>query len=479
MDQVARGLAAKRGLWYRAGPAHCQARRARAADPMLKKLRSTVNDLRHLLRARENVIAVWPKSYYRRELIPVRCLNRWMFVVNSPAGVQQVMVGNAKNYRKSPGNTQMLRPLLGNGLFVSEGELWTRQRRLSSPATHGSRLQGYAKIITTAGAAMLADWRARGDVHEEDVTEAFTLLTADIISQIMFGYKLGDRVHLLYEAFVEYQASHGRMHLLEFLGLPTWLPRPSLRRGRKAVDKFDRVLAEILRAGRDSSGEMPENFLHLLLSFRDEEGKAMDPGLVRDEMASIFLAGHETTAITLGWAFYLLERHPEVEVRVQEELARVLGGRTPGFEDAPSLPYTRAVIDETLRLYPPVHAFTRQAIGADEIGGHKIPAGSFITISSWVLHRHTLWWEEPEVFKPERFLPGQVQKINHHAYIPFGAGARICLGKHLGLLESTLLLAQIAQSFRLRVRPGHTVEPLGRMTLRPRGGLPMRIQRRA
>ena len=205
----------------------------------------------------------------------------------------------------------------------------------------------------------------------------------------------------------------------------------------------------------------------------------MDPGLVRDEMASIFLAGHETTAITLGWAFYLLERHPEVEARVHAELDQVLGGRTPTFEDMPSLVFTRAVIDETLRLYPPVHVFTRQAIGPDEISGHKIPAGAFVTISSWVLHRHTLWWDEPEAFKPERFLPGNAQKINPFAYIPFGAGARICLGKHLGLLESTLLLAQIAQSFRLRVRPGHTVEPLGRMTLRPRGGLPMRIARRS
>jgi cytochrome P450 len=136
------------------------------------------------------------------------------------------------------------------------------------------------------------------------------------------------------------------------------------------------------------------------------------------------------------------------------------------------------VIDETLRLYPPVHAFTRQAIGADEISGHQVPAGSFITISSWVLHRHTLHWDEPEVFKPERFLPGAAQKINPHAYIPFGAGARICLGKHLGLLESVLLLAMIAQSFRLRMRPGHPVEPLGRMTLRPRAGLPMRIEPR-
>ena len=204
----------------------------------------------------------------------------------------------------------------------------------------------------------------------------------------------------------------------------------------------------------------------------------MDPGLVRDEMASIFLAGHETTAITLGWALWLLEKHPEVEAKLHAELDQVLGGRAPAFEDVPKLAYTRAVIDETLRLYPPVHAFTRQALGDDEIGGRKIPAGSFVTISSWVLHRHTLWWDEPEVFKPERFLPGAAQKIEQRAYIPFGAGGRICLGKHLGLLESTLLLAMITREFRLRLRPGHPVEPLARMTLRPRHGLPMRITRR-
>ncbi|MEI6860738.1 MAG: cytochrome P450 [Verrucomicrobiota bacterium] len=446
---------------------------------MLKTLRSTWNDLRHLARARDNVIAAWPKSYYRRELIPVRCLHRWMFVINNPEGVQRVMVGNAKNYRKSPGNTQMLKPLLGNGLFVSEGELWQRQRRMSNPAVHGSRLQGYSKIITAAGEKLLAGWREHGDGHEEDVTETFTLLTADIISEIMFGYALGDRVHTLYDAFVEYQASHGRMHLTEFLGLPAWLPRPGQWRGRRAVAKFDEVLAEILAAGRAANGgESPDNFLHMLLAFRDDEGRPMEPSLIRDEMASIFLAGHETTAITLGWALWLLEKHPEVEARLLAELDRVLTGRPPTFEDAPNLPYTRAVIDETLRLYPPVHTFTRQAIGPDEVSGQKIAAGQFVTITSWVLHRHTLYWEEPEVFKPERFLPGATQKIDQRAYIPFGAGARICLGKHLGLLESTLLLAMIAQSFRLRLRPGHLVEPLGRMTLRPRHGLPMRIERR-
>lgn len=447
---------------------------------MFKSLRRSWTDFRQLLRARDNVIAVYPKWIYKREFVPVRCgLNRWMFILNKPEAVQQVMVTNAKNYRKSPGNTQMLSPLLGQGLFVSEGELWTRQRRLSNPSTHHSRLQGYARVIAEAGAELLADWEKRGERHEEDVTVCFTVLTAEIISRLMFGYRLGASAQTLYDAFVEYQASHGRMHLLEFVGLPEWLPRPGQRKGRRAVEKFDRVLGEILEAGRAANGgESPENFLHMLLGWRDEQGQPMPPSLVRDEMASIFLAGHETTAITLGWAFWLLEQHPALEARLHEELALVLGGRPPAFEDVPKLAFTRAVIDETLRLYPPVHAFTRQAIGADVIDGHAIPAGSFITISSWVLHRHTLHWDEPEAFRPERFLPGAAREVQPYAYIPFGAGGRICLGKHLGLLEATMLLAVIAQDYRLRLRPGHPVEPVGRMTLRPSAGLPMVIERR-
>lgn len=445
---------------------------------MFKALRSNWKDFRQLLRARRNIVAVWPKWIYKRTFAKVRCLNRWMFILNEPAAVQQVMVTNAKNYRKSPNNTQILGPLLGQGLFVSEGELWTRQRRLSNPATHHSRLQGYSAIIAESAAEFLADWQQRGR-HEEDITHSFTILTAEIISRIMFGYRLGASGQTLYDAFVEYQSSHGRMHLIEFLGLPSWIPRPGQRRGRRAVEKFDRVLAEILAAGRAANGgETPENFLHLLLSWRDEQGQPMDPALVRDEMASIFLAGHETTAITLGWAFWLMEKHPEVEARVHEEIERVLGSRAPAFEDVPKLAYTRAVIDETLRLYPPVHAFTRVAIGPDVIGDHPIPAGSFITIASWVLHRHTLLWDEPEAFRPERFLPGAAREVQPYAYIPFGAGGRICLGKHLGLLESTLLLAVIAQSYRLRLRPGHPVEPVGRMTLRPSHGLPMVIEAR-
>lgn len=445
---------------------------------MASFLREARDGLRHLMIARDNMVAAWPKSYYRREIIVEKLLGRRLVIVNLPAGVQQVMVSHADRYPKSPSNDQALRTLLGQGLFVSEGPLWLRQRRAVTPSMHTSRLPGYARTIVEVGEEMLARWRARPTGFEVDVTEDFTLLTAEIISRIMFGFRLGEKVHELFGAFAAYQASHGRVHMAELLGLPHWLPRPSRLRGRRAVARFDRVIMEIIAAGRARQVTDFEEFLALLINFRDEQGRPMDPSLVRDEVASIFLAGHETTAITLGWACWLLEKHPDVEAQLVAEVRRVLGSRAPTIEDYPQLTYTRAVVEETLRLYPPVHVFSRRATADDEIAGVKVPRGTFVTISSWVLHRHKLWWEEPEKFDPERFLPPRAEKIERFAYIPFGAGPRICLGKHLGLMESVLLLAMIVRDWRPTLRPGHPVEPLGRMTLRPRHGLPMRIEPR-
>ena len=313
-------------------------------------LRDTSEVIRHLLKARDNLVIAWPKSYYRRELIDERILGLRMVVVNFTAGVQQVMVSHASRYRKSPSNDQALRPLLGNGLFVSEGPLWQRQRHAVMPAVHTSRLPAYAATVAEVGGAMLARWRARPSGFEVDVMEEFTLLTAEVISRIMFGFPLGEKVNELFAAFSLYQASHGRLHMAELVGLPAWLPRPSWLRGRRAVARFDRVLHEIISAGRARGITDFDEFLALLLSFRDELGRPMDPTLVRDEVASVFLAGHETTAITLGWACWLLERHPDVESRLVEEARRVLGSRDPTIESYPALVYTRAVVEETLRL---------------------------------------------------------------------------------------------------------------------------------
>jgi cytochrome P450 len=447
---------------------------------MRQFLRDSLGTLRALRLARDNMVAAWPVSFYRREFIAENILGRRLFIVNCPAGVQHVFVTNSRNYRKSRSNSATLTPLLGRGLFVSDGELWNRQRKVMTPAVAHSRLADYARIVIEAGTETLDGWRAKGAApFEVDVNEPFTLLTAEVISQIMFGYRLGPMGWTIYEAFKEYQASAGRVHVAELIGVPEWVPRPGRGRGRKAVEKFDSVLLEIIATGRKRGVEAPDDMLNMLLSFRDDEGRPMEADLVRDEVASIFLAGHETTAITLSWAFYLLDRHPDVEAKVHEEVDRVFADRAPAYGDIERLVYCRAVIDETLRLFPPVHVFSRQAIGDDVVCGHKVPKGSHVTVASWLLHRHKLFWQDPQEFRPARFLPENADKIDRFAYIPFGTGPRVCLGKHLGLLEATMLFAMTARGFTLRLKPGAQVEPVGRMTLRPRWGMPMVVTPRA
>lgn len=445
---------------------------------MLSSLRNAREILHTFAQARDNMVAAWPKSFYRREFIVENILGRKLFIVNSPLGVQRVFVTNAANYRKSPANSATLKPLLGNGLFVSEGELWTRQRKVMSPATGANRLAPYAEVIRECGDEMLRDWHQRPDGFTVDVNEPFTLTTAEVISRIMFGYRLGPDAWTLYEAFKDYQASAGRVHVAELFGLPAWVPRPGMFAGRRAVAKFDEVLHRIIATGRARGEPGRDDLIQMLLNYRDERGRPMAPDLIRDEVASIFLAGHETTAITLAWAFYLLDQHRAVENEVHTEIARVLGDRPPTIDDIDRLPYCRAVIDETLRLYPPVHIFSRQALGDDVVCDHPVPKGAFVTVSSWVLHRHQRWWEAPNEFRPERFLPENAAKINRFAYIPFGTGPRVCLGKHLGLLEATMLFVMIAQRFQLRLPAGQRVEPLGRMTLRPRWEMQMIVTAR-
>jgi cytochrome P450 len=434
--------------------------------------------IKYLNLARTNMVAAWPGSYYRREFIELKFAHKRMFVLNRPEDIQYVMVSNSGNYRKSLANRQSLKPLLGQGVFVSEGKLWERQRKLMSPATHRSRLKGFALTMVQAGMETVRKLENESINSEIDLTEKMTLLTSDIITRTMFGVELGERNELLYQSFQDYQASHGRIHISELIGLPAWIPRPGQAKGRAAVRLFDSVILSVIEQRR-KSGREHEDLLEMLLEYKDQEGEPMDFSLLRDEVASIYLAGHETTAITLTWAFYLLNEHPEIKRRLWDELETVLKGREPGFDDVSQLTLTRAIIDESLRLYPPVHVFSRQALGKDEVSGVSVPKGSFMTISSYVLHRHKLLWENPDAFHPDRFLPGRSEKINPFSYIPFGAGPRICMGKHFGLMEAVLLLALFAQRFDFKLRPGHPVEPLGRMTLRPHMGMPMRMVRRS
>lgn len=445
---------------------------------MLKHIRNLTDLVRYLRRARRNMIEAWPTSYYRRLFIEVECPGRMMYVLNDPQDIQHVMVTHFKNYRKSPTTNQVLKPLLRNSMFITEGENWSRSRKIMTPAFHKGLMETYANTMVQCARDLLETWEAQPEGSEVDLTREMTLVTADVVSRTMFHFLLREQVDDLYEAFVDYQASHGRVHMAELLGLPSWIPRPGLIKGTLAVRRFDHIIQQIFDE-RGRSDAPPHDLLSMLMAFRDEGEEPLSRDQVRDEIAVIFLAGHETTATTLMWALYLLDQHPEIQRRAREEIESVLSDRDPKYADVEQLPFIRAIVDETLRLYPPVHAFSREALGPDTLPtGKTIKKRSLITIPAYVLHRHQEHWKEPEAFRPDRFLPENKDQVKRYSYIPFGAGPRLCLGKFFGLTEAVIVLSMVLQRFTLTLREGHPVEPLGRMTLRPHLGLPMKLQTR-
>jgi cytochrome P450 len=269
--------------------------------------------------------------------------------------------------------------------------------------------------------------------------------------------------------------SRRRTRLVE---LPAWLPTPARRRGRAAVARLDRIVYDII-AARRASGEDRGDLLSTLLHARDaDDGSRMTDRQVRDEIMTLFLAGHETTAVSLSWTWYLLARHPEVEARLLDELRGVLGGRRPAVADLPRLRYTEMVVTESMRLYPPVYSLTRRVAEPCEVGGHAIAPETVLVMSQWVVHRDPRWYDEPEAFQPDRWEHDLLKRLPRYAYFPFGGGPRLCIGNSFALMEATLLLAAIAQRFRFRLAPGAAVRPMLSVTLRPASGIPMVLSAR-
>lgn len=430
-----------------------------------------------LLRAgRANLLAIWPQSAFVYRLIERRLLWRRVFVVSHPAWIRRVLVENADHYRKDVEVRRVLTPLIGDGLFVSEGERWARQRRLLAPLFQGQRLPDFAACALTHTQAMLARWEQAGAGTTLDIAEELSRVTAEVACQAFLGVELGGEAALIYRAFAAYQDALGRFDLLSLCGLPAFTHWRA-RRGHAAAARLHTIFSDLI-ARRGEANADAGDLISLLTQARDRRtGRELAPDEIRDEVATLFMAGHETTAATLAWALFLLAQCPAAETRLQAELKQRLAGRAPEFADLEALAYTRAVIAEALRLYPPIPMLLRAALGADRVGEHPIPAHSLLVIAPWVVHRHRLYWPDPDAFQPERFL-AQPEGSLDHRYIPFGAGPRRCPGRHFALAEAVLMLAAIAQRYRLRLRPCQSVEPLGRITLRPRAGLSMTIEPR-
>ena len=420
-----------------------------------------------LRRVREDQLSTLAPELFERNMIYNRLLFLHSFVLNKPEYIEHVLLTNHENYSKSHFLRRLLGPVLGNGLLTSEGELWRRQRRIAAPAFHNKRIAEFIATFASCTQATLARWRTL--TQPFDVTAEMMALTLNIIARTMFSRDVSgevEAVRRLMEVVVTLRPS-----LLDLLGLPEWLPRHQPRAHRRAVAEFETLVSGFL-AERRADGIDRRDLLSMLLAARDPEtGRTMSDRQLRDEILTIFLAGHETTANALGWIWYLLARHPEAEARLHDELDRVLGARMPTAADLASLEWTRMVIEEAMRLYPPAHAIARTARREDRIGGVRVPAGALVTISIYVTHRNPNLWPDPERFEPERFAPAEVGRRHRFAYLPFGGGPRICIGNGFALAEMQVIVAAIAQRYRVRLAPGHVVQPIGLISLRAKGGI--------
>jgi cytochrome P450 len=411
------------------------------------------------------------------EVVGLRFGRYQAYLVSAPDLIRHIVQENHRNYVKGL-DTQKLKVLVGEGLLTSEGDLWRQQRRLAQPAFQRKRLEGFGAVMAEAARAMLDRWAPRAARGEAvDVAAEARRLALEIAARTLFHADLGADADAIAEATT---VAQGEINARAWLpvDLPEWLPLPANRRLRRAIATLDRIVRRIIEARRRSGADTGD-LLSLLLHARDEEtGRAMSDAQVRDEVVTLLLAGHETTANALAWAWWSLGRDAEAARRLDAEVAAVLGGRTPRFDDLARLPYTHMAVEETLRLFPPAWGISRTPIAADEVGGFRIDAGSIVIMSQWVVHRDPALWADPERFRPERFAPAEVAARPRFAYFPFGGGPRVCIGSSFALAELVLVLAMAAQRYWIRLVPGQRVEPEALITLRPRGEILVTLERR-
>lgn len=396
-----------------------------------------------------------------------------VYLLVNPQHIEQVLVAKAGDLGKGL-LARLNAELFGNGLLTSDGDFWRRQRRLSSPAFHRESLVRYAGITVEEAGRMLAGWRA-GDTH--NIHNDMMNVTLLVVLRSLFGAELGERVRVIEQALdVIMRGSSGIYTVTRYLHIPTLTQNRYLR----AVRQLDAVVFELISRGKEKIKEgadgAAKDLLTLLLLARDEQGCMMTDQQLRDEVITLLLAGHETTALTLSWTWYLLAQHPEIERRLHEELDFKLGGRLPTADDLAKLPYADKVIREALRLYPPAWRIGRTASRPIHVGDYVLPAGAAIVMSQWVTQRDERWFPNPERFDPDRWDPEPAAKLPRLAYFPFGGGPRVCIGAGFAMMESTLLLASIAQRFRMRLLQDQRIEPLPSITLRPKNGIRVELE---
>ena len=398
-----------------------------------------------------------------------RVLHVDVYLISHPDDIETVLHTNSQNFVKGR-SLRASRALLGNGLLSSEGELWRRQRRMVQPAFQRDRIAANGSAIVDSAQRLIDAWRPGETL---DVHRAMTRLTMQIIAEALFGARVeheADRVIAALHVFLEqYRAG---------LLLSARIPTPGNLRLKRATRRLEGIIYRIIRDRRADRAEA-DDWLSLLLRAQDEAGGSMSDRQLRDELMTLFIAGHETLAASLAWTFYLLSEHPAVESKLANEIEAVLRGRPPGVADLPQLKYTERVVKESLRLYPPAWALPRTALRDCTLGGYRVPAGASVTMSQWIVQRDPRFFDRPTEFDPDRWTDEFTQRLPRFAYFPFGGGPRVCVGASLALMEAALIVATVAQRYRLTLAPGHPVEVWPTLVLQPKHGMKMIVSDRS
>jgi cytochrome P450 len=400
-----------------------------------------------------------------------------IYLVTRPEHVGHVLLDNWRNYPKGDAMWRPLRRLLGQGLVTSDGDLWVKNRRLLQPLFAPKHLAALsATMVSVLERSLDALSRRIKPGAPLNIENELAVITQNVVLETVFGASIerGEAERLTTALIQSFRQMNLRMFLFF---LPDHLPLPGEGAIKRAVLTFDEAMFRLVRERR-STGERRKDLLSLLLDARDPEtGEPMSDRQIRDELVTLFIAGNETTALTMTWLLYLLDKNPEAEAKVRAEAAEVLGRRLPTYEDLPQLKYSKMVVQETLRLYPPSWMIPRVAVAEDEVDGYRIPAGATVIVSQYLMHRDPTQWDRPEAFDPERFRPEVASTRPRYTYMPFGGGPRLCIGDQFAIMETQLLLAMFVQRFRARLAPGARVEAKAMATLRPRNGMPMYVDR--
>jgi cytochrome P450 len=404
-------------------------------------------------------------------VVRLRLGPREAWLLTDPEDIEFVLVQKHKDFIKHSFFWRHVTAVFGSGLLTNEGEDWLRQRRLIQPAFHKDRIAEYGETMISVTQRVLESWQPNEhrDLHAEMMS-----LTMQIVAKVLFDAEVKSDVASISSAFDDALNEIAARFRRPFR-VPDWVPTPGNLRYRRAVHRLDALVHRFIREHRERSARGTD-LLSMLMATRTENGDPMPDRQIRDEAVTLLLAGHETTALVLSWTWALLARHPAASDRLRAELAGVLGASAPRIADAPKLAYGEATITESMRLYPPAYALGRESLRDCRIHGFDAPAGTTFFIVPWVMHRDPRWFEEPDAFRPERWLDGLEGRLPRYVFMPFGGGPRLCIGNRFAMLEAVLLLAMLAQRFQPRLMPDRFPVPFPTVTLRPAGGVPVQLE---